>query len=931
MRRYALVSILLLSIVVNLLSSTASYAKTYNNMTPMEQMKSWLYYGALSDCIQNRALKDGRFVLSPNDGGNKISEEHATSGMYFFTSQHGERDSNPSIGYFLRGPGTDVSIETNDNDAYDNEGARVLCDDAGGWVLDAASLWGYGTSGVDAGIDLLCDIGGVRANTSDCRDGSGEFTSDDGSSSLNIDSFRDVIKKRIYGGSDPTRGDPAYYLHARNAFFMGCLGTATPTAYTGTATDDFLYTNVKVVNPDPQEGDEGVETLKFYGVKKSTDRIEWSVSPAGVNQSATCAEIAGIMNDKAGDYEKYVSYKVDTTGTGDTGAGETPPGNDGQTAPPACAISGVGWIICPVLTFMGELADNAFTFVANNFLQVDPGTVASGSDSGTFKAWTVMRNLANVAFVIAFLIITFSQITGQGVANYGIKKMLPRLIIAAILVNVSYYICQLAVDLSNILGWSINNLFSIAGADLTITEATAATDQSGLWTGIIAGVVGGASIAYALGLSVLIPFLLTALVSVVMTMIILVIRQVAIVLLVVIAPIAFVAYLLPNTEQWFTKWRKMFVGLLLVFPVVGLLFGAGALASDVLTTVWTPDTSDPDTSTEVIGQIIAHSAAVLPLLFLPTLLKGSLNSLGSIGGKISGIGDKFSKQAGGKFANSGLNKQWEQRRAIKKARVGAGIYEGRNPVSRMRSSLNNKLNSSGTFNAVTGGYGTARGAMIGKLEDEEIKTEEAAIALKARASKGPGDDFSVRSQFKKALERGDVVAATAAQNILMSKGGPGVKDVRDVLQKVHAAGQLSGDMRSAIASNTLNSHAVAAKQKSPDLLTWAAGNGSKGLDDVSADPATWEKLTASDLAGVNDDAFEKAIQSNGVSINTISALKDPRRADQLTDIKRAALGITIRKRPPAPGAPPTTGAPNAGTPPNTGGPAPTNPTTPAGP
>lgn len=60
-------------------------------------------------------------------------------------------------------------------------------------------------------------------------------------------------------------------------------------------------------------------------------------------------------------------------------------------------------------------------------------------------------------FIIAFLAIIVSQVTGMGINNYGIKKMLPRLVVAAIAVNVSYYICQLIVDLTNILGYEIQN------------------------------------------------------------------------------------------------------------------------------------------------------------------------------------------------------------------------------------------------------------------------------------------------------------------------------------------------------------------------------------------------------------------------------------------------------------------------------------------
>lgn len=63
-----------------------------------------------------------------------------------------------------------------------------------------------------------------------------------------------------------------------------------------------------------------------------------------------------------------------------------------------------------------------------------------------------VRNYANVAFIVVFLIIIFSQVSNVGINNYGIKRMLPKLLIAAILVNISFYVCAIMVDLSNLLG-----------------------------------------------------------------------------------------------------------------------------------------------------------------------------------------------------------------------------------------------------------------------------------------------------------------------------------------------------------------------------------------------------------------------------------------------------------------------------------------------
>ena len=73
-------------------------------------------------------------------------------------------------------------------------------------------------------------------------------------------------------------------------------------------------------------------------------------------------------------------------------------------------------------------------------------------------------------FIILLLVVIFSQITGVGIDNYGIKKILPKLIIAAILINLSYWICVAFVDLSNILGNSFQAMFNGLGANISTTN-----------------------------------------------------------------------------------------------------------------------------------------------------------------------------------------------------------------------------------------------------------------------------------------------------------------------------------------------------------------------------------------------------------------------------------------------------------------------------
>jgi len=295
----------------------------------------------------------------------------------------------------------------------------------------------------------------------------------------------------------------------------------------------------------------------------------------------------------------------------------------------SCVIEGIGWILCPVVNFMGGIVDAAYTFVSG-LLVVQP-LLTTGNSLGMYNAWVVMRNLANIAFVIVFLIIIFSQLTNMGVSNYGVKKMLPRLVIAAILVNVSYWICAVAIDLSNIAGSSMVTVFN--GVSNSIAAPLSADSPistgNGLWIGLAGTVLAGAGtvgILYYIGIAALLPALISALVAIVTVFLVLTLRQALIILLIVVSPLAFVAFLLPNTEELFTKWRKLLVTLLLMYPIIAGLFGAAALASQVVMT------SSPD---DVVVQIMGALIAIIPLALTPIVMKSAGGVLNRFGGMVN--------------------------------------------------------------------------------------------------------------------------------------------------------------------------------------------------------------------------------------------------------------------------------------------------------
>ena len=364
---------------------------------------------------------------------------------------------------------------------------------------------------------------------------------------------------------------------------------------------------------------------------------------------------AGLADEKLKACKDGANHKSDTAYCGKTYDGdeekinackqgqsakiEAPEEEEGGEPKNSCGIDGgLGWLICPVMTFVANINDAAYGAISG-FLDIKPAILSSGDNSGAKQGWDFFRNIANAIFAVIFLWIIFSQISNVGVSNYGIKKILPRLIIGALLVNLSYYLCQIFVDLSNILGHTLKDALESGAGEIGTTSEAAG------WGSVIAAtIVGVGGVAAFAALAIGIPTLVAGFLAIMTVFIILVVRQAGIILLISMSPIAFAAWLLPNTEDLFKKWMKMFRGLLLVFPIISLLYGAGKLAGAVLASSATVDPNNPDETLH----LVALAATTMPLIATPFVLQSSLSSLGSIGAKIG----KMSANAHGRFAGN---------------------------------------------------------------------------------------------------------------------------------------------------------------------------------------------------------------------------------------------------------------------------------------
>lgn len=331
------------------------------------------------------------------------------------------------------------------------------------------------------------------------------------------------------------------------------------------------------------------------------------------------------------DFKKPRTYTRESSTTISTeAAGENP-----DVGSSDCGIASVGYFICPISTFLAKNMDWLYGKL-NDSLETQPLNVTDNK-SGLYLAWNIMLGFANAAFIIAFLVIIYSQVTSAGISNYGVKKLLPRLIIAAVLVNISYYICAIGIDLSNISGHALQDAFmQIRTAILTTGHSSSGSIEVFTWENLTALILSGGAAAIGIkaflvgeggvltsAIILLLPVLLGALLAVLMVVLVLAARHALIVILTIISPLAFVCYLLPGTEKWFEKWRKMFMTMLIFFPAFSLLFGGSQLAAAAIL----------QNASTIIEVILGLAVQIIALPLTPFLFKLS----GGILNRIAGI------------------------------------------------------------------------------------------------------------------------------------------------------------------------------------------------------------------------------------------------------------------------------------------------------
>ncbi len=186
-------------------------------------------------------------------------------------------------------------------------------------------------------------------------------------------------------------------------------------------------------------------------------------------------------------------------------------------------------------------------------------------DAPTVKlGWLMVRDVANMFFVVALLLISFGTILG--VEQYEWKKTLVKLIISAVFINFSNMIAQLFIDIAHVFTITfVNAISATAGGNLInmfnineIYELTNRNFDSGTEVEIEFFAASAAAFFLALTMAVTMSAYL----------IIMLARMVVLWVLIIFSPMAYILQVIPHTQDKAKEYWKEFSNYLIAAPMM---------------------------------------------------------------------------------------------------------------------------------------------------------------------------------------------------------------------------------------------------------------------------------------------------------------------------------------------------------------------------
>jgi hypothetical protein len=243
--------------------------------------------------------------------------------------------------------------------------------------------------------------------------------------------------------------------------------------------------------------------------------------------------------------------------------------------------SGFEYIIVALFTFVADVC----IYVLGAFITMIVWAIVHISQYNNFinekvivLGWGVIRDFCNMFFILVLLLIAFATILRY--ENYSVKKLLPKLIIMAVLINFSRMICGLIIDFSQVImltfidtiGDTGGNYINSLGVGKYLNLA-----KTNNWNGDLNAV------STISGIVIGVIFMVIA-VSVFLTLLgILVARIVMLWIYIVLSPLAFLLSAFPGGQSYASRWWDDFIKNVIIGPVLAFFIWLSLMAVDVST------------------------------------------------------------------------------------------------------------------------------------------------------------------------------------------------------------------------------------------------------------------------------------------------------------------------------------------------------------
>lgn len=226
-------------------------------------------------------------------------------------------------------------------------------------------------------------------------------------------------------------------------------------------------------------------------------------------------------------------------------------------------LNGLIQFVAYLFLELGKLALQLAIFFLKFFIElagyngyIDAPVVLTG--------WNMIRDLANMVFVVLLMVIAFATILG--LEQYEWKKSLAKLIVAAILVNFSNLIFQLIIDVSQVFTITfLNAISATAGGNLI-----SMFNMDRLYQIIYTDTSQGGNIQWELLVGAFMIFMFAACAAIIIGsyLAVMVFRVVVLWISIILSPLAFLLSSIPQTKSYAQEIWKEFTNHVIAAPIM---------------------------------------------------------------------------------------------------------------------------------------------------------------------------------------------------------------------------------------------------------------------------------------------------------------------------------------------------------------------------